>query len=96
MDKSIFKQYEVWFITGSQSLYGEETLRQVADDAKKIVDGLNSSGTLAVKLVWKDTLKSTEEVSRLMREANADDRCIGLVTWMHTFSPAKMWITGLA
>ncbi len=95
MDAGIFKQYEIWFITGSQNLYGEETLRQVAADAKKIVEGLNQSGSLAVKLVWKETLKSTEEVSRLMRQANASDECIGLVTWMHTFSPAKMWITGL-
>ncbi len=96
MDKSIFKHYEVWFVTGSQHLYGPETLAQVADDAKKIVEGLNVSGTLAVELVWKDTLKTTAEVTRLMREANSDDSCIGLVTWMHTFSPAKMWITGLS
>ncbi len=95
MDGSIFKQYEVWFVTGSQSLYGEDTLRQVAIDAKRIVDGLNQAATLAVKLVWKDTLKTAEEVSRLMRQANASEACIGLITWMHTFSPAKMWITGL-
>lgn len=95
MDKGVFKQYEVWFITGSQSLYGEETLRQVALDAKKIVEGLNRSGALAVKLVWKDTLKSSDDISALMRQANASDDCIGLMTWMHTFSPAKMWITGL-
>jgi L-arabinose isomerase len=95
MDGSVFKQFEVWFITGSQSLYGEDTLRQVALDAKKIVEGLNQSGSLAVKLVWKETLTSAESVSALMRKANASDECIGLVTWMHTFSPAKMWITGL-
>ncbi len=96
MDKSIFKQYEIWFITGSQHLYGPETLAQVADDAKKIVDGLNASENLAVDIVWKPTLKTTEEVNKLIREANADNKCIGLVTWMHTFSPAKMWITGLS
>ncbi len=95
MNKSIFKEYEVWFITGSQHLYGPETLAQVAEDAQKIVQGLNDSDSLAVKLVWKPTLKTSEEISRLMRDANADDKCIGLVTWMHTFSPAKMWITGL-
>jgi len=95
VNKSIFKEYEVWFITGSQHLYGPETLAQVADDAQKIVQGLNNSDQLAVKLVWKPTLKTSEEVNRLMRDANADDKCIGLVTWMHTFSPAKMWITGL-
>ena len=96
MDKSIFSQYEVWFVTGSQHLYGTETLEQVAADAKKIVAGLNAGGELAVNLVWKDTMKSSEDVTRLIREAGADDRCIGLVTWMHTFSPAKMWITGLS
>ncbi len=96
MDKSIFKQYEVWFITGSQHLYGPETLDQVASDAKNIVEGMNASGNLAVKLVWKPTLKTSDEVTRLMREASADEKCIGLVTWMHTFSPAKMWITGLS
>ena len=96
MDKSIFKPSKVWFITGSQHLYGPETLAQVADDAKKIVAGLNASGTLAVELVWKDTVKTTDEITRMMRDANSDDSCIGLVTWMHTFSPAKMWITGLS
>ncbi len=96
MDKSMFKQFDVWFITGSQHLYGPDILAQVAADAKSIVDGLNASGRLAVNIVWKPTLKTTEEVNRQMREANAEDRCIGLVTWMHTFSPAKMWITGLS
>ncbi len=96
MDSSIFKKYRVWFATGSQHLYGPETLAQVAADAKKIVSGLNSSGTLAVEIVWKETLTTSDEISRLMREASADELCIGLITWMHTFSPAKMWITGLS
>ncbi len=96
MDKSIFDKYQVWFVTGSQHLYGEQTLAQVAGDAKKIVEGLNESGSLAVELVWKETLTTTEEITRLMRQASADERCIGLITWMHTFSPAKMWITGLS
>jgi L-arabinose isomerase len=95
LNSSIFNGKRVWFVTGSQHLYGPETLDQVAADAKKIVAGLNSSG-LAVELIWKETLKTTEEVTRLMREASADEHCIGLITWMHTFSPAKMWITGLS
>ena len=94
--KSPFEKYEVWFITGSQHLYGEETLKQVAKDAQAITKGLNESGTLALKLVWKPTLTTSDAITRLVREANAADECVGLVTWMHTFSPAKMWIAGLS
>ena len=95
MNETIFHYSEVWFVTGSQELYGKETLRRVAEDSQKIVKGLSNSGTLAVQLVWKETVKSNREICALMRNANADERCIGLVIWMHTFSPAKMWITGL-
>jgi L-arabinose isomerase len=96
MDRSIFDSYEVWFATGSQHLYGPQTLEQVAADAKRIVEGLNSAGTIAVKVVWKPTLTTAAEVAALLREANATRACIGLITWMHTFSPAKMWIAGLS
>jgi L-arabinose isomerase len=96
MNKSIFDQYEVWFVTGSQHLYGPETLDQVASHAKQIVDGLGASGKLAVKVVWKPTMRTADEITRLSREASATEACIGLVTWMHTFSPAKMWIAGLS
>ena len=96
MNKSIFDQYEVWFVTGSQHLYGPETLEQVGSHAKQIVAGLNSSGSLAVKVVWKPTLTTGGEVSGLLREASGTEACIGLITWMHTFSPAKMWIAGLS
>ena len=96
LTKEIFAPYKVWFVTGSQHLYGPETLEQVAADAKKIVAGLNGSGDLAVELVWTETVKTANEITSLIRKANADDSCIGLVTWMHTFSPAKMWITGLS
>jgi L-arabinose isomerase len=89
------EQYEVWFITGSQHLYGPETLEQVEAHSRRIVDGLNATAGLAVRLVWKPTLTTREGVTRLMREASAAETCIGLVTWMHTFSPAKMWVTGL-
>ncbi|MDR2974452.1 MAG: L-arabinose isomerase [Propionibacteriaceae bacterium] len=84
----------VWFLTGSQHLYGEETLAQVAENSRGIVDALNQ-GDLALKVVWKPVLTSKDAIRRIMLEANADDSCAGVITWMHTFSPAKMWIAGL-
>ncbi|MCU0521224.1 MAG: L-arabinose isomerase [Anaerolineae bacterium] len=90
------KQYDVWFVTGSQHLYGEETLRQVADDARRIAAALSASPGLAVKVVFRPVVKTPEEISAVCIAANADPACIGLVTWMHTFSPAKMWIAGLS
>ncbi len=89
------KRPEVWFVTGSQNLYGEGTLAQVARDSKAVVDGLRKDRTLAATVVWKPTVKTPDEIYALCRDANADDHCIGLITWMHTFSPAKMWIRGL-
>lgn len=86
---------EIWFVTGSQCLYGDETLRQVAEDSKKIVESLNASGKLPLQIVWKPTVKSSEEIYNVCVEANADKKCVGIITWMHTFSPAKMWIGGL-
>ncbi|MFI8593299.1 L-arabinose isomerase [Microbacterium sp. NPDC078428] len=85
--------YEVWFVTGSQNLYGEETLRQVADQSRGVVAELE--GNVPVKVVWKPVLKDADSIRRLALEANADDSVIGLIAWMHTFSPAKMWIGGL-
>ncbi len=90
-----FEGKEIWFGVGSQDLYGEEALRQVAQQATEIVDALNASGRIPVKLVLKPTLKSSDGVRRFMVDASADDNCIGVITWMHTFSPAKMWIRGL-
>lgn len=84
--------YEVWFVTGSQLLYGEETLRQVAEQSQAVAAGL---GGMPVKVVWKPVLTDRDAIRRTMLEANSDDRVIGLVAWMHTFSPAKMWISGL-
>lgn len=92
---SELKQLEVWFVTGSQHLYGEETLLQVAEHAKIIAAALNDSPEIPVSIVWKPTLKSTEEISHLIVEANSAKQVIGLIAWMHTFSPAKMWIGGL-
>ena len=85
---------EVWFVTGSQDLYGEETLRQVAEDAKKMVDGLNKTD-LPLTIVWKPTVRSSQEIYNVCVEANSSTDCVGVITWMHTFSPAKMWIGGL-
>lgn len=90
-----FANKEIWFVTGSQHLYGDETLKQVAEDSKQIVDGLNKMGNLPVEIRYKPTVKTPEEIYDLMIEANSAKNCIGLITWMHTFSPAKMWISGL-
>ncbi|WP_449279302.1 L-arabinose isomerase [Leucobacter sp. GX0328] len=87
-----FDAREVWFVTGSQLLYGEETLRQVAEQSQQVVDGLSG---LPVQVVWKPVLTDRDAILRLMLEANADDRVVGVIAWMHTFSPAKMWIRGL-
>lgn len=89
------KRYEVWFVTGSQHLYGEETLRQVAEHSREIAMGLDSSPKIPVKVVFKPVVKTAEEIYALFRESNVTENCIGIITWMHTFSPAKMWIRGL-
>lgn len=88
-------QLEFWFVTGSQHLYGEETLKQVADDSKTIVEELNKTGNLPFKIAFKPTVKTSDEIYNICVEANTDKNCIGIITWMHTFSPAKMWIAGL-
>ncbi|MGO4592241.1 L-arabinose isomerase [Leifsonia sp. 2TAF2] len=87
--------YEVWFLTGSQHLYGPETLAQVADQSRAIADELGASPDVPVRIVWKPVLTDADAIRRTMLEANADDNVIGLIAWMHTFSPAKMWIAGL-
>jgi L-arabinose isomerase len=89
------KENEVWFVTGSQHLYGDETLRQVAEHARTIADALTSSKTIPVRIVYKPVLTTSEAISKLCLEAAAESACVGLITWMHTFSPAKMWIAGL-
>ncbi len=85
----------VWFLTGSQELYGEETLRQVADQSRAVADRLDAEGGLSATVVWKPVLKDATAIHRAILEANADPDCAGIITWMHTFSPAKMWIAGL-
>nr|WP_294794649.1 L-arabinose isomerase [uncultured Mucilaginibacter sp.] len=89
------KKLEVWFITGSQDLYGEETLKQVALHSQEIAAGLNVAGQIPVTVVYKPVVKSTDEIYNTIADANNAANCIGIVTWMHTFSPAKMWIRGL-
>ena len=84
--------YTVWFVTGSQNLYGDETLRQVAEQSQQVVAGLAG---LPVRVEWKPVLKDAESIRRLALDANADDNVVGVIAWMHTFSPAKMWISGL-
>src|SRR6187399_2290421 len=90
------KQREIWFLTGSQHLYGEETLEQVARNSRQIVESLDGSGKLPAKVVWKPTLTGPDAIETVCLEANAAPECAGVITWMHTFSPAKMWIAGLS
>lgn len=90
-----FENLEVWFVTGAQLLYGGDAVVQVDGHSQKMVDGMNASGLLPVKIVYKGTANSSAEVSDVMGRAEADSRCIGVITWMHTFSPAKMWIHGM-
>jgi len=87
---------DLWFITGSQHLYGPDTLDQVARDSRAIVDGLNAGGAIPYRIVWKPTVTTAEDISAVLEAATADPRCAGVITWMHTFSPAKMWIRGLS
>jgi L-arabinose isomerase len=86
---------EVWFLTGSQELYGQETLNKVAEHSREIAAYLDASGKLPVRVVWKPTLKGPDAILQMCIEANAAPACVGVITWMHTFSPAKMWIRGL-
>ncbi len=86
---------EVWFVTGSQHLYGKETLQQVASHSKKVAASLNRSKKIPVSIKFKSLLTTADEIFELCKDANASANCIGIITWMHTFSPAKMWINGL-
>jgi L-arabinose isomerase len=89
------KKFEVWFVTGSQHLYGDETLKQVAEHSQKIAQILSESNQIPVNVVFKPVLTTPEAIYELCMEANTAKNCVGLITWMHTFSPAKMWIAGL-
>ena len=89
------KNFEVWFVTGSQHLYGEETLQQVATHSQTIAKALDQAKEIPTKVVFRPTVKSPEEIYHTCVEANNNPNCIGIIAWMHTFSPAKMWIGGL-
>ena len=89
------KEYKFWFCTGSQDLYGDECMVKVAEHSHKIVEGLNQSGILPYEVVWKPTLITNALIRKTFEEANMDETCAGVITWMHTFSPAKSWIIGL-
>ena len=90
-----FENLEVWFVTGAQLLYGGDAVVQVDGHSKIMVDGLNESGRQPIKVVYKGTANSSKEVADIFAQANNDKKCVGVITWMHTFSPAKMWIHGL-
>ncbi len=85
---------KLYFIPGSQDLYGDECLEHVAAHAKEMVEGLNASGVLPFEVVWKPTLLTADMIRKTFNEANNDESCAGVITWMHTFSPAKNWIRG--
>jgi L-arabinose isomerase len=87
------KEYEVWFVTGSQHLYGPKTLEQVAEHSREIA--LGDAAHIPVQVIFKPVLTTPESIRELCLEANSAKNCVGLITWMHTFSPAKMWIAGL-
>ena len=89
------KNLEVWFVTGSQHLYGEETLKQVAEHSQTIAKAFERCDANSCTVVFKPTVKSPEEIYNICHEANTTKNCIGIIAWMHTFSPAKMWIGGL-
>ena len=91
----MFENLEIWWVTGAQLLYGGDAVVAVDAHSKEMVEGLNKSGNIPVKIVYKGTANSSKEVEQVMLAANNDEKCAGIITWMHTFSPAKMWIKGL-
>lgn len=95
MSTKPYADREVWFLTGSQDLYGEETLAQVAEQSQEVARALDASSDVPVTVVWKPVLKDSAAIRRAMLDANSADNVLGVITWMHTFSPAKMWIAGL-
>ncbi|MCD7774006.1 MAG: L-arabinose isomerase [Clostridiales bacterium] len=88
-------KYEFWFVVGSQFLYGPEVLDTVAQRAAEMAEKMNESGLLPCKVIYKVTAKTPEEISDVVKQANYEDKCAGIITWMHTFSPSKMWLNGL-
>jgi L-arabinose isomerase len=95
-EKMKFENCKFWFITGSQFLYGEEVLAKVEEDSRAMVDGLNGSGLMPSEIIFKGVMKTEGEIEQVVKEADRDDSCAGVITFCHTFSPSKMWINGLA
>lgn len=93
--KNPFENREIWFLTGSQELYGEDVLRQVAKQSQEVAARLDQAEAIPVKIVWKEVLKGRDEITSTILAANQEPACVGVIAWMHTFSPAKMWINGL-
>src|SRR5579863_8661081 len=87
--------YEIWFVTGSLDLYGEAVLGEVDEHAREIISFLDAGDQVPVRIVHKHVVTGAEAIRRLFLEANSNDACVGVIAWMHTFSPAKMWIAGL-
>lgn len=90
------KDYKFWFVVGSQFLYGDEVLQIVAKRAEEMTEKMNKSGVLPCEIIYKVTAKTPEEITKVVKEANYDDTCAGIITWCHTFSPSKMWINGFS
>ena len=90
-----FEGREIWFLTGSQGLYGDDVLAQVADQSRGIAEQLDASSAIPVPIVWKPVVTDSDAIRRALLDANSHDACIGVIAWMHTFSPAKMWLRGL-
>ncbi len=90
------KKFEIWFVTGSQDLYGDDTLKQVISNSKVIADAFNQNDKIPVSIVFKELVTTSDEIYKVCEEANENKNCLGLIVWMHTFSPAKMWIRGLS
>ena len=95
MMKNPFEGKEVWFLTGSQGLYGQETLDQVKVQSQSIAKGLDEAEDIPASIVWKPVLTDSDSILETIREANNAENVIGVIAWMHTFSPARMWIRGL-
>ena len=91
-----YPDQEIWFLTGSQGLYGDDILHQVAEQSRSISEILGGPEKIPVRLVWKPVLTDADAIRRLCQEASSSDTCVGVIVWMHTFSPAKMWIAGLS
>ena len=96
MNTNNFKSLEIWFITGSQNMYGEETLKQVELNSVAITDYFNKTNSFPLRVIFKTVVTTSEEILNICSLANTSDKCIGTIFWMHTFSPAKMWISGLS